>query len=140
MISEKQLAAYERAYIEATPGNWYVVRPPWGDGDYVVAGNPDPQVARFVASTDHTWGDPDAEDEGLVDYTVSDAVFIETARNTWPRLLATVRRQQRALQSIANSSCCGCCQEAALVARASLNESQDALSESPESPGAQADH
>ena len=35
-------------------------------------------------------------------------------------LLADAEREHRALLSIANSACCGCCQEAALVARAAL--------------------
>lgn len=32
-----------------TPTPYYVVGPPWGDGTYIVAGNPDPHAGRFVA-------------------------------------------------------------------------------------------
>jgi hypothetical protein len=89
MISEQELAAYERAYQEATPGDWYVVRPPWGEGDYVVAGDADPQIGRFVADMDTAWVNPEADD-----YALPNAEFVETARNAWPRLLATVRTLQ----------------------------------------------
>lgn len=39
---------------------WYVVEAPWGEGDFVVAGNPDPHGATFVADCRHE--DPDGEE------------------------------------------------------------------------------
>ena len=32
--------------------NWYVVGPPWGKGDYVIAGHNDPHIGIFVADCD----------------------------------------------------------------------------------------
>lgn len=32
----------------ATPGAWYTVDTPWGDGTWIVAGNPDPHAGTMV--------------------------------------------------------------------------------------------
>jgi hypothetical protein len=32
----------------ATPGLWYTVDTPWGDGTWIVAGNPDPHAGTMV--------------------------------------------------------------------------------------------
>ncbi|MBF9263595.1 hypothetical protein [Paracidovorax cattleyae] len=36
---------------------WHVVAPPWGNGDLVIAGNPDPHVGTIVADTADFGGD-----------------------------------------------------------------------------------
>lgn len=32
----------------ATPGIWYTVDPPWGNAEWIVAGNPDPYAGTMV--------------------------------------------------------------------------------------------
>jgi len=36
----------------ATKGPWYTVDTPWGEGDWIVAGNPDPHAGEFVCLFD----------------------------------------------------------------------------------------
>lgn len=52
----------------ATPGAWYTVDTPWGDGSWVVAGNPDPHagtpVCDFTLVTEDRENDqPSAQDD-----------------------------------------------------------------------------
>lgn len=60
------------ALADATPGPWYVVGDPWGAGDFVVAGNPDPHVGQYVCDTENFDGrEPDN--------SVNDAAYIAAA-------------------------------------------------------------
>jgi hypothetical protein len=49
---------------------WYVVDQPWGDGSWVIAGNPDPHIGKFVCC---------CEDISLIDFT--DNYTDEDAKN-----------------------------------------------------------
>lgn len=58
-----------RARIAAVPQErWHVVGPPWGIGDWVVAGNGDPHVSPFVATCDGDGlGIPESDQSGDAD-------------------------------------------------------------------------
>lgn len=52
----------------ATPGLWYTVDTPWGDGTWIVAGSPDPHRATMVCdcqdvNESRQDGEPDAADD-----------------------------------------------------------------------------
>lgn len=65
---------------KATKAPWFVVGPPWGEGDWVNAGNEDPHVGRFVADCLCPSEDQDESD-------TNDAAFIAESRNALPTLL-----------------------------------------------------
>lgn len=51
--------------------HWYVVGAPWGKGDFIVAGHPDPHIGRYVADTE----DFNGEGENVLEH----AAFIAAA-------------------------------------------------------------
>lgn len=60
---------------------WFVVNPPWGRGDFIVAGHPDPRIGRYVADTEDFYG------EG--EHVLEHAAFIAAANPaTVQKLLA----------------------------------------------------
>lgn len=52
---------------------WYVVGAPWGHGDFVVAGHPDPHIGTYVADTENCDGDGDGR------HSLEYAAFIAAA-------------------------------------------------------------
>lgn len=50
---------------------WFVVGAPWGNGDFIVAGHPDPHLGRYVADTENF----DGEGEHVLEH----AAFIAAA-------------------------------------------------------------
>lgn len=77
---------------EATEANWYVVGPPWGDGGFVVAGDPDPHVGRYVCNTDDLliMDDDEAEEHGASN-KLADAEFIAALRNNASEMIDEIR-------------------------------------------------
>ena len=69
---------------EKTPGTWHVVETPWGDGDWITAGNADPHGGRAVADCRMV----DDFDEDTVDHSHADAELVAAAINALPELLA----------------------------------------------------
>ncbi len=51
--------------------HWFVVGAPWGKGDFIVAGNPDPHLGRYIADTENF----DGEGEHVLEH----AAFIAAA-------------------------------------------------------------
>ena len=50
---------------------WFVVGAPWGKGDFIVAGHPDPHLGRYIADTENF----DGEGENVLEH----AAFIAAA-------------------------------------------------------------
>jgi hypothetical protein len=65
---------------------WFVVGAPWGKGDFIVAGHPDPHLGRYVADTE----DYDGEGENTLEH----AAFIAAAN---PATVARLLRERDAL-------------------------------------------
>ncbi len=65
---------------------WFVVDAPWGKGDFIVAGHPDPHLGRYVADTE----DYDGEGENTLEH----AAFIAAAN---PATVARLLRERDAL-------------------------------------------
>lgn len=65
---------------------WFVVGAPWGKGDFIVAGHPDPHLGRYVADTE----DFDGEGENTLEH----AAFIAAAN---PATVARLLRERDAL-------------------------------------------
>jgi len=61
---------------------WFVVGPPWGKGDFIVSGHPDPHMGKYVADTE----DFDGEGENDLEH----AALIVEAVNAAAALLAEV--------------------------------------------------
>lgn len=70
--------------------HWFVVGPPWGKGDFVVAGHPDPHLGRYVADTE----DFDGEGEDVLEH----AAFIAA---TNPAVIAALLAERDALSQAA---------------------------------------
>lgn len=66
-----------------TPGEWFVVGPPWSDGTHVMAGNPDPHAGTFVTDCQAITED---ENDDLVTYEKTNAAFIARAKTAVPEL------------------------------------------------------
>lgn len=58
---------------------WFVVGAPWGKGDFIVAGNPDPHVGRYIADTE--------DFDGEAEQVLENAAFIAAANPFTVRLL-----------------------------------------------------
>ena len=65
---------------------WFVVGAPWGKGDFIVAGHPDPHLGRYVADTE----DFDGEGENVLEH----AAFIAAAN---PATVARLLKERDAL-------------------------------------------
>jgi hypothetical protein len=65
---------------------WFVVGAPWGKGDFIVAGHPDPHVGRYVADTE----DFDGEGEDVLEH----AAFIAAAN---PATVSALLQERDAL-------------------------------------------
>lgn len=65
---------------------WFVVGAPWGKGDFIVAGHPDPHLGRYVADTE----DFDGEGENVLEH----AAFIAAAN---PVTIARLLQERDAL-------------------------------------------
>lgn len=92
MLSDEQLREIEAAERAATPGPWYVVGPPWGDGSYIVAGCEDPHGGRYVLGIDEMHEETEEYSKGERDWE-ADLAFAAASRTWVPELLAEVRRQ-----------------------------------------------
>ncbi|KQS81734.1 hypothetical protein ASG32_03005 [Methylobacterium sp. Leaf361] len=82
--SPAELSALAELSDAATPGAWYTVDTPWGDGTWLVAGNPDPHAGTMVCdcqdvNESRPEDGPDAAD---------DAAFIAASVNYVRKLLA----------------------------------------------------
>lgn len=88
---------------------------------------PDPYILADVTASATGWTpashlirDARAErDTALQENARMDAAAEDLTKDFW-LLQGEVQTLREALASIANSACCGCCQEAALIARAAL--------------------
>ena len=80
------------ALAKTTPGTWYTIDAPWGDGTSVNARTDDPHGGLFVATTDPSFGTYEDEDDKsfLQSNPIDDADFIALAHNALPDLLALV--------------------------------------------------
>ncbi|MBV7454338.1 hypothetical protein KW843_07635 [Acidovorax sp. sif1233] len=58
---------------------WFVVGAPWGKGDFIVAGNPDPHLGQYVADTENF--------DGEGQQVLENAAFIAAANPFTVRLL-----------------------------------------------------
>lgn len=65
---------------------WFVVGAPWGKGDFIVAGHPDPHMGRYVADTE----DFDGEGENVLEH----AAFIAAAN---PATISRMLQERDAL-------------------------------------------
>ena len=65
---------------------WFVVGAPWGKGDFIVAGHPDPHLGRYIADTE----DFDGEGEHVLEH----AAFIAAAN---PATVARLLQERDAL-------------------------------------------
>lgn len=65
---------------------WFVVGAPWGKGDFIVAGHPDPHLGRYVADTE--------DFDGKGENTLEHAAFIAAAN---PATVARLLRERDAL-------------------------------------------
>lgn len=92
------LADLQKAHEDSSPGPWHVVGAPWGDGTYVIAGNPDPHAGKFVADCQVIDEDEISdEDRELYRREHANAAFIATAHNAWPALIARIQTLEQAL-------------------------------------------
>lgn len=66
--------------------HWFVVGAPWGKGDFIVAGHPDPHLGRYVADTESI----DGEGEHVLEH----AAFIAAAN---PATVARLLQERDAL-------------------------------------------
>lgn len=78
---------------ETTPGDWYTVGPPWGDGALVNAGSPDPHRGTLVPDFSIVEDWPRDEEPRAVE----DATFTCAAHNAMPALLAALSDMAGAL-------------------------------------------
>ena len=65
---------------------WFVVGAPWGKGDFIVAGHPDPHLGRYIADTE------DFDGEGA--HVLEHAAFIAAAN---PATVARLLQERDAL-------------------------------------------
>lgn len=85
----EELAAIRVRVDKATPGPWYRVGPPWNSYlPFVVAGDADPHVGRFVCDLDPE--PADEPDEPGNEH--ADAEFIAHSRADVPALIAEIER------------------------------------------------
>lgn len=61
----------------AQGGAWHTVDTPWGDGDWIVAGNPDPHAGRFVCLFDGSLIGVEADDSFHADPAENAAFVVE---------------------------------------------------------------
>lgn len=88
-MTPEQLAEIQKRADAATPGPWHRVGPPWNRYlPFVIAGDTDPHVGRFVCDLD---SDP-ADEPDEPGNEVADAEFIAHAREDVPALVAEVKR------------------------------------------------
>ena len=88
MITDNQLAEWERIANAATVGPWFSVGAPWGNGTLVNAGTEDPHGGHAVCDTELMID----RSENIQGEPQCDADFIAAARTAVPALIAEVRR------------------------------------------------
>jgi hypothetical protein len=87
----------EALLADITPGPWFTVDQPWGDGTTVVAGNPDPHIADLVATCDLDIARWEQDDVHYQQQDRDNARFIADAPTIVRDLLAAVTATQAAL-------------------------------------------
>ncbi len=50
---------------------WFTVDMPWGDGDWIVAGSPDPHAGSFIVSCEELENESTWDDEGITAHKVA---------------------------------------------------------------------
>ena len=94
-MTKIELNQIEARANAATPGPWFRVDTPFGDGDMVRAGNEDCS-GRFICGVDPTF---EGEEEDERDF-YADMAFIAHARADVPALIARVRELEAAARWI----------------------------------------